>query len=212
MFAIGVDSISIHLFNSKRSDSCPILKVSTSEKKHESRDLIFLPHIQPMETPQPSTVHLVLTTANDRIERVLYQRIHVKIGRQVKSPQEKLAAQEQEISPIEANQDTIRVKDAVFLNAPSPAQMKELDTISIDPVWFKSKVVSRSHAEIWLKDGQVSQINKVYLRDSGSSSGTFLNKMRLSPASKMSRPYPLREGDVIQLGVDYQGRTEGMNC
>jgi hypothetical protein len=25
----------------------------------------------------------------------------------------------------------------------------------------------------------------------------------------MSRPYPLREGDVIQLGVDYQGRTEG---
>ncbi|KAJ3337215.1 hypothetical protein HDU91_001545 [Kappamyces sp. JEL0680] len=26
----------------------------------------------------------------------------------------------------------------------------------------------------------------------------------------MSRPYPLREGDVIQLGVDYQGRTEEM--
>lgn len=25
----------------------------------------------------------------------------------------------------------------------------------------------------------------------------------------MSRPYPLREGDVIQLGVDYQGRSEG---
>jgi hypothetical protein len=33
--------------------------------------------------------------------------------------------------------------------------------------------------------------------------------MRLSPANKMSRPYPLREGDCIQLGVDYQGRTEG---
>jgi pSer/pThr/pTyr-binding forkhead associated (FHA) protein len=51
---------------------------------------------------------------------------------------------------------------------------------------------------------------QVYLRDSGSSSGTFLNKMRLSPASKMSRPYPLRDGDVIQLGVDYQGRAEGI--
>jgi pSer/pThr/pTyr-binding forkhead associated (FHA) protein len=49
----------------------------------------------------------------------------------------------------------------------------------------------------------------VYLRDAGSSSGTFLNKMRLSPATKISRPYPLKEGDVIQLGVDYQGRTEG---
>jgi hypothetical protein len=34
--------------------------------------------------------------------------------------------------------------------------------------------------------------------------------MRLSPANKISRPYPLREGDVIQLGVDYQGRAEGI--
>ena len=25
----------------------------------------------------------------------------------------------------------------------------------------------------------------------------------------MSRPYPLKDGDVIQLGVDYQGRPEG---
>lgn len=29
---------------------------------------------------------------------------------------------------------------------------------ALEPVWFKSKVVSRSHAEIWLKDGQVSII------------------------------------------------------
>ncbi len=33
--------------------------------------------------------------------------------------------------------------------------------------------------------------------------------MRLSPANRMSRPYALREGDVVQLGVDYQGRSEG---
>ena len=26
-------------------------------------------------------------------------------------------------------------------------------------IWFKSKVVSRSHAEIWAKDGQVNIIN-----------------------------------------------------
>jgi hypothetical protein len=169
---------------------------------------------------QPSIVHLQLITQNDKLERVLYERIHVKIGRQVKSPQEKLSIQlsnqglESPISPTEpGNQDTIRVKtDAnVFLNAPPPPTGKPeiTDITSIDPVWFKSKVVSRAHAEIWLKDGQVMISNQVYLRDSGSSSGTFLNKMRLSPASKMSRPYPLRQGDVIQLGVDYQGRTEG---
>jgi hypothetical protein len=33
--------------------------------------------------------------------------------------------------------------------------------------------------------------------------------MRLSPANRISRPYPLKKGDVIQLGVDYQGRQEG---
>ncbi|KAI8911675.1 hypothetical protein EDD86DRAFT_202997 [Gorgonomyces haynaldii] len=68
---------------------------------------------------------------------------------------------------------------------------------------FRSKVVSRSHAELWAgKDGQV------YFRDVGSSSGTFLNRLRLSPSGKDSRPYPLKSGDIIQLGVDYQGRQE----
>lgn len=69
-------------------------------------------------------------------------------------------------------------------------------------IWFKSKVVSRSHAEIWAKDGQV------YLKDTASSSGTFLNHMRLSPSGKESRPYPLKDNDIIQLGIDYQGRSE----
>lgn len=69
-------------------------------------------------------------------------------------------------------------------------------------VAFQSKVVSRNHAEIWYKDGQL------YFRDIGSSSGTFLNKLRLSPSGKESRPYPLRSGDVIQLGIDYHGKKE----
>ncbi|KAI8925376.1 hypothetical protein BC831DRAFT_512568 [Entophlyctis helioformis] len=69
-------------------------------------------------------------------------------------------------------------------------------------VWFSSKVVSRTHAEMWAKDSQI------YIKDIGSSSGTFLNKMRLSPAGKESRPYPLKEGDLIQLGVDYKGKTD----
>ncbi|KAJ1549136.1 hypothetical protein HK405_009296 [Cladochytrium tenue] len=71
-------------------------------------------------------------------------------------------------------------------------------------VWFTSKVVSRSHAEMWHKDGQV------YIRDVGSSSGTFLNKMRLSPSGKVSRPYPVRDHDVINFGVDFKGKPEAI--
>ncbi|KAJ3416144.1 hypothetical protein HDV05_002789 [Chytridiales sp. JEL 0842] len=69
-------------------------------------------------------------------------------------------------------------------------------------VWYVSKVVSRNHAELWLRDGQL------YVKDIGSSSGTFLNKMRLSPSGKESRPYPLKEGDILQFGMDYRGKSE----
>jgi pSer/pThr/pTyr-binding forkhead associated (FHA) protein len=67
---------------------------------------------------------------------------------------------------------------------------------------FKSKVVSRSHAEIWLQSG------KFFIKDTKSSSGTFLNHLRLSPAGQESSPYQLRDGDILQLGVDYQGGSE----
>ncbi|KAJ1854902.1 hypothetical protein LPJ73_002406 [Coemansia sp. RSA 2703] len=66
---------------------------------------------------------------------------------------------------------------------------------------FKSKVVSRSHAEIWTEGGQF------FIKDTKSSSGTFLNHMRLSPPGVESRPHPLHDGDILQLGVDYQGGT-----
>ncbi|KAI8817239.1 uncharacterized protein EV422DRAFT_509079 [Fimicolochytrium jonesii] len=70
-------------------------------------------------------------------------------------------------------------------------------------VAFRSKVVSRTHAEMWVgKDG------KLYFRDIGSSSGTFLNRLRLSNSGSESSPYVLKNGDVVQLGVDYQGRAE----
>jgi len=68
---------------------------------------------------------------------------------------------------------------------------------------FKSKVVSRAHAEIWAESG-----GKFFIRDTKSSSGTFLNHVRLSPANSESRPFELKDGDVLQLGVDYQGGTE----
>lgn len=68
---------------------------------------------------------------------------------------------------------------------------------------FKSKVVSRAHAEIWVEAG-----GRFFIKDTKSSSGTFLNHVRLSPANTESRPSDLKDGDLLQLGVDYQGGTE----
>ena len=70
---------------------------------------------------------------------------------------------------------------------------------------FKSKVVSRTHAEIWCEPS-----GQFFIRDTKSSSGTFLNHIRLSAPNHESRPHPLKDGDVVQLGVDYQGGTEEM--
>nr|CAG8524152.1 14497_t:CDS:2 [Entrophospora candida] len=62
-------------------------------------------------------------------------------------------------------------------------------------VTFKSKVVSRGHAEIWHSEG------KFYIKDTKSSSGTFLNHVRLSTPNSESRPFLLKDGDVVQLGM-----------
>ncbi|KAI9278092.1 SMAD/FHA domain-containing protein [Sporodiniella umbellata] len=67
---------------------------------------------------------------------------------------------------------------------------------------FRSKVVSRKHAEIFMEN------EHVYIKDTGSSSGTFLNSRRLSPPNETSSPHILRNNDTVQLGVDYQGGTE----
>lgn len=76
-------------------------------------------------------------------------------------------------------------------NAPSAA-----------PVGFKSKVVSRRHCEFWFEDG------KWYIRDVKSSSGTFLNHIRLSAPGTESKPFPINDGDIVQLGIDFKGGEE----
>lgn len=92
---------------------------------------------------------------------------------------------------------------------------------------FKSKVVSRSHCELWVHtDGKVRhnmgneggrhkillkvvcRTEQLYIRDTKSSSGTFLNHVRLSPANQESPPTEIKHGDIVQLGVDYQGGQE----
>ncbi|OAA38360.1 FHA domain containing protein [Metarhizium rileyi] len=73
---------------------------------------------------------------------------------------------------------------------------------SAAPVGFKSKVVSRRHCELWCEDG------KWFIRDVKSSSGTFLNHIRLSPPSQESKAYPVNDGDIVQLGIDFKGGEE----
>ncbi|KAI7852695.1 hypothetical protein BDC45DRAFT_570953 [Circinella umbellata] len=75
--------------------------------------------------------------------------------------------------------------------------------VSSDHMSFKSKVVSRSHCEVW-----VHQDGKLYIRDTRSSSGTFLNHVRLSAANQESPATEIKHGDIVQLGVDYQGGEE----
>ncbi|KAF8186592.1 SMAD/FHA domain-containing protein [Mycena galopus ATCC 62051] len=81
-----------------------------------------------------------------------------------------------------------------------------VNALSTNKIAFKSKVVSRAHAEVWVEhDGGGTRF---LIRDTKSSSGTFLNHVRLSPANAESRPHPLKDGDILQLGVDYQGGAE----
>jgi pSer/pThr/pTyr-binding forkhead associated (FHA) protein len=70
------------------------------------------------------------------------------------------------------------------------------------PIGFKSKVVSRRHCEFCFVDGQW------HVKDVGSSSGTFLNRMRLSQPNMVSRLYAVRDGDIVQLGIDFRGGEE----
>lgn len=75
--------------------------------------------------------------------------------------------------------------------------------LSDNRIAFKSKVVSRGHADIFTDPN-----GNFFIKDTKSSSGTFLNHIRLSAPGGESKPFPLRDGDVLQLGVDYQGGTE----
>lgn len=79
---------------------------------------------------------------------------------------------------------------------PNPAEPSDA------PVGFKSKVVSRKHCEFLYMNGQW------HVKDVGSSSGTFLNHMRLSQPNMSSRLYSIKDGDIVQLGIDFRGGEE----
>ncbi|KAJ7157579.1 SMAD/FHA domain-containing protein, partial [Mycena crocata] len=70
-------------------------------------------------------------------------------------------------------------------------------------IFFKSKVVSRAHAEVRVEQhASGASPPRFFIRDTKSSAVTFLNHKRLSPANKESHSYELKDGDILQLGVD----------
>ncbi|KAG9005285.1 hypothetical protein FRB94_000410 [Tulasnella sp. JGI-2019a] len=66
-------------------------------------------------------------------------------------------------------------------------------------VYFDSEVLSRKHAEVWAKDG------KIFIKDTESYNGTFVNGKRLSVEDKASEPCELNSGDFVEFGIDVLG-------
>ncbi|KAG9287243.1 hypothetical protein G9A89_008873 [Geosiphon pyriformis] len=65
--------------------------------------------------------------------------------------------------------------------------------------FFDSKVLSRTHAEVWCERG------KPYIKDLKSSNGTFVNRRRLSPEGAESEPEELHHEDILEFGIDIVG-------
>lgn len=63
---------------------------------------------------------------------------------------------------------------------------------------FDSRVLSRQHAEIWAD----RDTGNVWIKDCKSSNGTYVNRRRLSGENTESDPFPLKQGDILELGVD----------
>jgi len=67
---------------------------------------------------------------------------------------------------------------------------------STDNGFFASNLLSRRHAEVWEQDG------KIWIRDTKSSNGTFVNSRRLSAEGIESEPCELKTDDILEFGTD----------
>lgn len=75
--------------------------------------------------------------------------------------------------------------------------------------YFDSKVLSRMHAEVWFEEqsqGNGSPAGglppTVWIKDVGSSNGTFINGERLSPEGQRSEAVQLHSEDIVEFGID----------
>ena len=78
--------------------------------------------------------------------------------------------------------------------------------------YFNLGALSRQHAEVWEQDGKVianflllsprlgtrdNLVLQIYIKDVGSSNGTFINGERLSGQGLESRPFELKSDDIV---------------
>ncbi|ORY95684.1 hypothetical protein BCR43DRAFT_475658 [Syncephalastrum racemosum] len=138
----------------------------------------------PSRGPPPRSATMPSTTCSTE-----QAKLHVRIVPNIENPSRSLIF---DIVDREMDAGTIIKVGRFAERSNSPNHMS-----------FKSKVVSRAHCEFW-----VGEDGKLYVRDTKSSSGTFLNHIRLSSANQESSPTEVKHGDIIQLGVDYQGGQE----
>ena len=61
--------------------------------------------------------------------------------------------------------------------------------------FFNTKVLSRRHAEIWEDAG------RMYIKDTMSSNGTFINGTRLSEEGIESEPHELKTDDIVVRNI-----------
>merc|ERR1711915_413509 len=68
--------------------------------------------------------------------------------------------------------------------------------------YFDSKVLSKTHAQLCLEE------NRVLIKDSGSSNGTFINNIRLSKPGNESEPVEVFSGDIIKFGSEVEDKSK----
>ncbi|KDR66278.1 hypothetical protein GALMADRAFT_106554 [Galerina marginata CBS 339.88] len=68
--------------------------------------------------------------------------------------------------------------------------------------FFDSKVLSRRHAEVCIGK------RRIYIKDTESWNGTFINGQRLSGESVESEPFELKNEDIIEFGIDVFGHDK----
>ncbi|KNE57656.1 hypothetical protein AMAG_04521 [Allomyces macrogynus ATCC 38327] len=83
-------------------------------------------------------------------------------------------------------------------NVPAPMYTLDAPSPTTHRLRLKSKVISRHHARFFRAAGA-----RYFVQDTRSSSGTFLNGRRLAAIGEDSAPVEVADGDLLQLGEDY---------
>lgn len=82
-----------------------------------------------------------------------------------------------------------------------------INTAKSDNGFFDAKVLSEQHAEVY-----ADRFGKIWIKDTKSSNGTFVNSSGLSSENRESEPYLLRQNDHFAIGNRPRQRGRTNNC